>query len=193
MSLEDPELMSTLSMRRSMDYKDPSKTKKPNTQLWNSITSMPKHKLEEYIRPKILQRDKEACESIVENIKRDQLISEMKKQWFVEERQYTRDRLMRQKQKNIELEERAGVKKDYLPVGLSLAEEQAKAAVGPIDKVAPSRHASTTVVTPVMLSQENFQPGSYRYSQESPSVLKGEEPSKIGQALRDGSTIDGQP
>ena len=36
---------------------------------------------------------------------------------------------MRQKQKNIELEERAGVKKDYQPVGLSLAEEQAKTAL----------------------------------------------------------------
>ena len=53
----------------------------------------------------------------------------MKKRWYVEERLYTRDRLMRQKQKNIELEQRAGVKKDYQPVGLSLAGEQAKAAL----------------------------------------------------------------
>ena len=95
MSLEDPELMSTLSMRRSVDFKDPSKTKKPNTQLWNSITSMPKHKLEEYIRPKILLKDKAACDNIVESIKRDQIIAEMKKRWYVEERLYTRDRLMR--------------------------------------------------------------------------------------------------
>lgn len=51
------------------------------------------------------------------------MISEMKKKWYVDERQYTRERLMRQKEKNIELEERSGVKKDYLPVGLSLAEE----------------------------------------------------------------------
>ena len=67
-----------------------------------------------------------------------------------------------------------------MPVGLSLAEEQAKAALSTMDRAPPARHASTTVVTPVMLSQENFQNASRRYSQESPSVVKGEEPSKIG-------------
>ncbi len=65
--MSDPDLMSTLSLKK--DFKDPSKTKKPNTQLWNSITQMPKHKLEEYIRPKILIRDKQACDGIIDKIR----------------------------------------------------------------------------------------------------------------------------
>ena len=36
---------------------------------------------------------------------------------------------MRQHQKVIDLEEKSGVKKDYLPVGLSLAEHSLNAAI----------------------------------------------------------------
>ena len=65
MSMADPQALETLSMRRSVEIKDPANTKKPNVQLWNSITNMPVHKLEEYIRPKVLIRDKEACDGII--------------------------------------------------------------------------------------------------------------------------------
>ena len=129
MSMSDPELLSTLSMRRSVDFKDPSKTKKPNTQLWNSITKMPKHKLEGYIRPKILIRDKQACDDIISKIKDEQIAAALQKKWFAEERHHTRARLMKQHQKLIDLEEKAGIKKSYMPVGVSLAEKSLNAAV----------------------------------------------------------------
>ena len=45
----------------------------------------------------------------------------IKKQWFVQERQETRARLMRQKDKNIRAEMKAGIDKNYMPVGMSLA------------------------------------------------------------------------
>ena len=45
----------------------------------------------------------------------------IKKQWFVQERQETRARLMRQKDKNIRAEVKAGIEKNYMPVGMSLA------------------------------------------------------------------------
>ena len=54
----------------------------------------------------------------------------MKKQWFVEERQHTRARLMKQHEKVMELEAKAGIKKDYQAVGLSLAEKSLGAAIG---------------------------------------------------------------
>ena len=45
LSLQDPELFNQLVLKRSLDFKDPNKTKKPNTQLWNSINNIPKEKL----------------------------------------------------------------------------------------------------------------------------------------------------
>lgn len=50
----DPELFQQMAMRRSIDFKDPGYSKKPNTQLWNSINNIPKEKLEMYVRPKVL-------------------------------------------------------------------------------------------------------------------------------------------
>ena len=75
----------------------------------------------------------------------------MQKQWFLEERQSTKARLMRQKQKNIELEEKAGIKKDYQPVGVSLAENSLNAAISQ-----RGRRASMTasMATSPVLSQD---------------------------------------
>ena len=48
-------------------------SKTPNTQLWNSINSMPKEKLKMYVRPKIIDRDKEACEHILKKLEEEEV------------------------------------------------------------------------------------------------------------------------
>ena len=121
MSIQNPGEFKQLVMKRSIDFKDPNQSKKPNTQIWNSIKSIPKEKLQMYIRPKILLRDKEACDHIVKKLEEEKIAEEISKQWYVEERQETRARLMRQKERNIKAEAKSGISKSYLPVGLSLA------------------------------------------------------------------------
>ena len=74
-----------------------------------------------YVRPKILLRDKQACEHIVKKLEEEEITQAIQQQWYMQERQETRQRLMRQKEKNIQIETKSGVIKDYLPVGLSLA------------------------------------------------------------------------
>ena len=45
LSMQDPELFQQMVIKRSVDFKDPSYSKKPNTQLWNSINNIPKEKM----------------------------------------------------------------------------------------------------------------------------------------------------
>ena len=75
-----------------------------------------------YVRPKILLRDKEACNRIIDRLEEEKVTEAINQQWYVQDRLETRARLMRQKEKNIKAEEKAGIKKDYLPVGMSLAD-----------------------------------------------------------------------
>lgn len=74
-----------------------------------------------YVRPKILMRDQAACEHIIKKLEEDEVTEAIQKQWFVQERLESRARLLRQKEKNISKERRAGIAKDYMPVGLTLA------------------------------------------------------------------------
>ena len=39
-----------------------------------------------YIRPKILLRDKEACDHIVKKLEEEKIAEEISKQWYVQER-----------------------------------------------------------------------------------------------------------
>ena len=68
MSVQDPDLFKQLALKRSLDFKDPNQTKKPNTQLWNSINNIPNHKVNMFVRPKVLVRDKEACQHIIKKL-----------------------------------------------------------------------------------------------------------------------------
>ena len=54
----------------------------------------------------------------------EEITEAIQKQWYVQERQETRARLMRQKEKNIQAEVKAGVIKNYTPVGLSMVAAQ---------------------------------------------------------------------
>ena len=57
----------------------------------------------------------------------EQVTKVIQQQWFAQERMETRARLMRQKEKSISQEAKAGVGKSYLPVGLSLAVQDSMA------------------------------------------------------------------
>ena len=74
-----------------------------------------------YVRPQILARDKQACDHIIKKMHEEEITDAIQKQWYVQERHETRARLMRQKEKNIHAEAKAGVVKNYTPVGLSMA------------------------------------------------------------------------
>ena len=108
-SVQDPELFKQMVMKRSVDFKDPNQTKKPNTQLWNSINNIPKEKMQMYVRPKILIRDQEACNHIIKKLEEEKVTEAINHQWYVQERQETRARLMRQKERNIKAEEKSGI------------------------------------------------------------------------------------
>ena len=82
-------------MKRATDFKDPSLTKKPNTQIWNSIQSLPKEKLSMFVRPKVIKRDRDACDYIIKKLEEEKVTEAINKQWFVQERLETRARLMR--------------------------------------------------------------------------------------------------
>ena len=95
MSLKDPKLFESLVKKRTIDFKDPNTSKKPNTQLWNSIGNIPKEKLKMYVRPKILERDREACEHILHKLQEEEFTEAIRQQWYVQERLESRARLMR--------------------------------------------------------------------------------------------------
>ena len=82
MSMQEPDVFRQLVLKRSIDFKDPNQTKKPNTQIWNSIKSIPKEKLQMYIRPKILLRDKEACDHIVKKLEEEKMAEAIAQQWY---------------------------------------------------------------------------------------------------------------
>ena len=69
-----------MATKRTQDFKDPgAEKKKPNTQLWNSINNIPKQKLKMYVRPKVLIRDKEACEHIIMKMQEEEVKEVIKK------------------------------------------------------------------------------------------------------------------
>lgn len=57
LATHEPQVYEQLAMRRSITYKDPSKPKQPNMQLWNLINQMPTYAINQVVRPKILQND----------------------------------------------------------------------------------------------------------------------------------------
>ena len=71
--MQEPELFTQIAMKRSVDFKDPSYSKKPNTQLWNSINNIPKEKVKMYVRPNVLARDRDACTHILKKLEEDKV------------------------------------------------------------------------------------------------------------------------
>ena len=86
LSDNNPKAFQSLVMKRALDFKDPSLTKRPNTQIWNSIGNMPRDKIKTYARPQIIARDKQACEHIVKKLEEEKIIDAISKQWYVQER-----------------------------------------------------------------------------------------------------------
>lgn len=76
MATNEPMLFEELSLRRSNNYKDPSR---PTTAYssglnWNKY---PTRQLNKVITPKILKMDREGCENIKKRIEYEQIIDQM--------------------------------------------------------------------------------------------------------------------
>ena len=48
-----------------------------------------------FVRPQIIARDKQACEHIIRKMYEEEITEAIQKQWYAQERQETRARLMR--------------------------------------------------------------------------------------------------
>jgi hypothetical protein len=126
----EPILFEELSLRRSHNFKDPSRPMTANTtgMNWNKY---PTKQLSKVITPKILKMDREGCESIRRRIEYEQAIEEMingmsqgnyaisnlddeiPKSWVQENRLKIRQKFLRRHEENIEKERKAGIYKDY--------------------------------------------------------------------------------
>lgn len=106
----DPMLLEELSLRRSNNFKDPSR---PTTATMSNWNQYPTKQLSKVIRPKILKMDSEGCENIKKRIEYEKVIEQMENVWKEENRAKIRNKFIQQHEKNIEKERKAGVYKDY--------------------------------------------------------------------------------
>lgn len=124
MASQEPMLFEELSLRRSNNYKDPSRPMTASTAFnWNKY---PTKQLDKVITPKILEMDKKGCESIRQKIEYEKAIENMLNgisntyandgmamSWVEENRLKIRAKFLKRHEENIEKERRAGVFKDY--------------------------------------------------------------------------------
>jgi hypothetical protein len=61
----------------------------------------------------ILKKDEQACQKIMERIFADEIGDEYRNKLLIKAKQDTRIRLIRQHEKNIKSEQRAGINKSY--------------------------------------------------------------------------------
>ena len=57
-AVSEPELFDEMAGKRAKSYKDPSRHKEQNMQLWNAINCLPTKQLSKILRPSIIQKDK---------------------------------------------------------------------------------------------------------------------------------------
>ena len=112
----EPQLFDQLATKRSITYKDPGNTKQPNMQLWNLINQLPTYQINQVIRPKIAQMDKQACQTIQSKIESEKRSEELQKLWHQNNRVELRAKFITKHEQNIELEKKSGIKKKYVPI-----------------------------------------------------------------------------
>jgi hypothetical protein len=125
MASQEPMLFEELSLRRSNNYKDPSRPMTANTSAFN-WNKYPTKQLDKVITPKILEMDKQGCESIRKKIEYEKAIENMlngisntycndgiARSWVEENRLKIRAKFLKRHEENIEVERKAGIFKDY--------------------------------------------------------------------------------
>lgn len=60
-----------MTLKRSISYKDPSKTMKSSSISWNQFDHNPTKQLDKLIRPNIVEMDAQGCQRIIEKINQD--------------------------------------------------------------------------------------------------------------------------
>ena len=69
-------------MRSLQKQKDPGAKKNEKQHLWASLSEQPKNQIKSAIPEFIRQKDKEACEHILEKLSEEQLANNMRKNWL---------------------------------------------------------------------------------------------------------------
>lgn len=64
---QDPELLKELSRKRSLKFKDPSRSQSQA----NPLNEMPRKAVKQVVTPAILKKDQEACKTIIDRIQGD--------------------------------------------------------------------------------------------------------------------------
>ena len=121
----EPQLFDQMATKRSITYKDPGNTKQPNMQLWNLINQLPTYHINQVIRPKIIQMDKQACETIQEKIEGDKKSEELQRLWHQNNRIELRTKFIKKHEQNIQLEQKSGIKKKYVAVSTTKTQSPA--------------------------------------------------------------------
>ena len=85
----------------------------PNQQLWSTYNVQPKKSINQVITPKIIMKDQQACQAILQKIKNEKIAEVILQQFYIDARRESKDRLIRQHERNISLELKAGLKKVY--------------------------------------------------------------------------------
>ena len=63
-----------MTVKRSVSYKDPTKTSNVSNATWNMINQCPTKQLDKVIRPKIVEMDAKGCERIIQKINEERQI-----------------------------------------------------------------------------------------------------------------------
>lgn len=85
----------------------------------NLINNCEPEKIKAIIPKKILKNDQEACKSILKKIVNEKEFEELEKQWHSLNREQIRQKFIERHEKNISLEIKAGIKKEYKHVETS--------------------------------------------------------------------------
>jgi hypothetical protein len=103
----DPSLIQELFLKRSLDYRDPARV--PNS--YSGLNKMPLSSVKKVIRPDILEKDRKTVEYILGRIQQDEETEEYYQQMKTQNALITRQRFLKRHERNIALEEKAGIRK----------------------------------------------------------------------------------
>eukprot|EP00347_Sterkiella_histriomuscorum_P011259 403373138 len=106
----DPFMTQELTMKRSMSYKDPTKTSNIQGATWNQIDHCPTKQLDKLIRPVIVEMDAKGCERIIKKINDDRNIKDAMKEYYNRNRQQIREKFLQRTQQLEHLQHKSGQK-----------------------------------------------------------------------------------
>ncbi|CDW76105.1 UNKNOWN [Stylonychia lemnae] len=105
---QDPYLTSEMTMKRSVSFKDPTKTYNVESATWSLINHCPTKQLDKFIRPRIVEMDAQGCDRIIQRINEDRQMSDIQKEYFQRNRQKIREKFLERTQQLEHLQHKSG-------------------------------------------------------------------------------------